>query len=339
MTVLELEETPEVTSSDGPGRRSRSAVTRRLGRELVWAPVTMVIVTFVVFLLMDVAPGDAATTIAGEQASPEVVAAIRSELRLDQPLSTRYLGWLGDAATGDLGSSLVSHKPVLDVVRSVFPATISLVGMGLVFAILIALLLGVLPVYLESGPFDRITSVLSALALSMPPFWLALLLTSWFALKLDVLPAMGYVGISENPWQWFLHLVLPALAVAMVPAGELARQVRGSLLDVLDQDYSIAQQVRGLPRRSVVLRHGLKNAAVPVVTLLGARIGAMVGSTVIIERIFVINGMGELAVQSVMSRDVPVVLGIVVFGTAIVLVSNLLVDVSYGFFSPRSVAT
>lgn len=300
-------------------------------------PVTLAVVALIVFALMDLAPGDAAQTIAGDQGDEELVAAVRAELRLDQPLFQRYGAWIADAARGDLGESLISGRPVVGTVVGVLPATLSLVGLGLVFAIAIAGLLGVLPVLLQSRGFDRVASILSALALSMPPFWLALLLTSWFALELGWLPALGYVGLSEDPVDWFRHMILPALAVAMVPAGELARQVRGSLMDVLEQDYSVAQRVRGLPIRSIVLRHGLKNAAVPVVTVLGARIGAMVGSTVIIERIFLIDGMGGLAVQSVMARDVPVVLGVVVFGTIVVLVSNLLVDASYGWFSPRSV--
>lgn len=317
-------------------RAGAHGTARRLGREVLWAPFTLALVALLVFVLMDLAPGDAATSIAGDQGDPELVESIRADLHLDQPLWSRYGRWVGDAAQGDLGTSLVSHRSVVSSVGSVFPATASLVAIGLVFALILAFVLGVLPVYLESRSFDRLASILSAVAISMPPVWLALLLTSTLAIRFEVFPALGYVGLTDDPWQWFRHLVLPGFTVAMVPAGELARQVRGSLLDVLGTDYSVAQQVRGLPRRSVVLRHGLKNAAIPVVTVLGARIGAMVGSTVIIERIFVINGMGELAVRSVGSRDVPVVLGIVVLGTLVVLVSNLLVDSSQAFFNPRS---
>jgi peptide/nickel transport system permease protein len=310
-------------------------MVKSLGRRLVWAVPIILIVTFFVFALLDLAPGDAATTIAGSDADPAVIHAVRDRLNLDEPLLQRYAGWITDAAHGDLQKSMVSNQSVTSMIFKALPATLSLTAVALVMAGIFAVIFGAGPLLWRKPWLDRISTAVCSLSISLPSFWIALLLTSWFAVNRHWLPALGYVGITENPVEWLRHLILPAAALGLATAGELARQLRGSLDDVFDKDYVLALRAKGLTNRRIVLKHGLKNAAVPVITVLGVRIAQLLAGTVIIEQIFLIDGLGRLTVNAVLTRDVPVVLGIVLVATVIVLLANLVVDASYGYFNPR----
>jgi peptide/nickel transport system permease protein len=310
-------------------------MVKSLGRRLAWSAPIILIVTFLVFALLELAPGDAATTIAGGDADPATIEAVRDQLHLNDPLLTRYAEWIEGAVHGDLQTSLVTNQSVGDMVLKSLPATVSLTAVALALAIVFAFVFGAGPLLWRRPWVDRISTAACSLSISVPSFWIALLLTSWFAIDRRWFPALGYVSITENPWEWLRHLILPATALGLATAGELARQLRGSLQDVFDHDYALALQAKGLPHRRVVLKHGLKNAAVPVVTVLGVRIAQLLGGTVIIEQIFLIDGLGRLTVTAVLGRDVPVVLGVVLVSTLIVLVANLVVDASYGYFNPR----
>jgi peptide/nickel transport system permease protein len=306
-----------------------------LRSRLLWAVPSFIAITFLIFVVMNVQPGDPAAAIAGPEASPQILSKIRTELHLDEPVVTQYGRWLGGVVHGDLGTSLVNRESVGTQVMDAVPATLSLLLVSTVFACIGALLLGGVPAIWRHPVVDRTASFSTAVLLAMPPFWLALLLVSAFALDRSWLPAVGYVPFIEDPWQWFLHLLLPALTLGAVLAGELGRQLRGSLRDALDSDYVIAARARGISYRRVVGKHASKNALIPVVTVLGARVAALMGGTVIVEQIFIINGLGRLAVNGAVSRDMPVVLGVVVVASVMVLVINLLVDLSYGYLNPK----
>ncbi len=304
-------------------------------RRLLWGIPSLFIVTFLVFALLDLAPGDAARSIAGPEASEETVQGIRDSLKLGDPLLIRYGRWIGDAATGDLGVSLVGRQSVARMVFDSIPATMSLVGVAMAISLVGALALGLAPARWPHRSVDRVCTSLTAVSVSMPSMWIAMILLTLFALDRTWLPAVGYTGLLDNPWEWLRHLLLPAFALAASTAGELARQLRGSMRDEMDKDYVLAAQARGVRRGRVVRKHALKNAAIPLVTVLGLRIGQLLGGTVIVEQIFVIDGMGRLTVTAVLARDVPVVLGVVVVATTIVLLLSLLVDASYGYFNPK----
>jgi peptide/nickel transport system permease protein len=308
---------------------------RQVGQRLLWLIPTLVIVSFLIFLLFDLAPGDPARSVAGEEATEAQLQEVREELKLDDPLLTRYTRWISDAAQGDLGNSIKTREPVVDLVFDSLPPTLSLVAVSMVFSVIAALVLGTASTLYPNTFVTRGASFLSAALIAIPSFWIGLLLVSAFALDRDWFPAVGYVDLTQNPWEWFEHLVLPSLALAGLAAGELARQLQSSLSDVMNKDYVTALRAKGNPERGIVLKHGLKNAAVPVVTVLGVRIAQLIGGTVLVERVFAIDGMGSLTLNAVLTRDIPVVLGVVLVSTIIVLVLNLLVDISYVYFNPK----
>jgi len=303
-------------------------------RVLIGVPL-LLFVSFSVFVLIDLAPGDPAASLAGENATAEQIAAVRQNLHLDDSIVARYVRWLGGAVHGDLGTSLQSGQSVSSLIADKLSVTASIVGMSLLFVLVLALIGGVVGAVRPRGLADRAVTVVASIATAIPPFWLALVLIVYFAINRSWFPAVGYVGPDESIVEWLKHLVLPAVALAAVPAAELALQLRGSLSEVLGRDYIMATRAKGLTRRSIIGKHGLKNAAIPVVTVLGFRIAQMLGGTVTIELVFNINGLGRLAVNSTLSHDIPVLLGLVVVTTLVVLVINVLVDISYGYFNPK----
>jgi peptide/nickel transport system permease protein len=297
-------------------------------RVLIGVPL-LLFVSFSVFVLIDLAPGDPAASLAGENATAEQIAAVRQNLHLDDSIVARYVRWLGGAIHGDLGTSLQSGQSVSSLIADKLSVTASIVGMSLLFVLVLALIGGVVGAVRPRGLADRAVTVVASIATAIPPFWLALVLIVYFAINRSWFPAV------ESVVEWLKHLVLPAVALAAVPAAELALQLRGSLSEVLGRDYIMATRAKGLTRRSIIGKHGLKNAAIPVVTVLGFRIAQMLGGTVTIELVFNINGLGRLAVNSTLSHDIPVLLGLVVVTTLVVLVINVLVDISYGYFNPK----
>jgi peptide/nickel transport system permease protein len=308
---------------------------RMVRRRLLSAIPILLIVSFLVFVLVDLAPGDPAVTLAGEFPTPDRIAAIRRDLHLNDPLLVRYGRWLGGAVHGDLGTSLQTGKPVTSMIAPRFTVTLSLVAVALAFSIVVALVLGIVASLRPGHLLDRAITVLSSLGLATPPFWIGIVLVVAFAVNRSWLPAIGYKPLSAGPWQWFEHLILPGIALSLFLASELTLQLRNSLTEVLHRDFILAGEARGLSRSSIVLKHGMKNAGAAVVTVLGFRLAALLAGTVTIETVFVLPGLGVLAVNSVLGRDVPVLLGLVVLSAALVIVINLLVDISYGYFNPK----
>ncbi|MGE3621564.1 MAG: ABC transporter permease [Acidimicrobiia bacterium] len=310
----------------------RKVLLRRL---LISIPL-LVAVSFGVFTLLHFAPGDPAAKVAGSEASEEQIEAVREQFGFDDPFLTRYVRWLGDAVQGDLGSSLsVSNRPVVPEIRSRLGATLSLAGMALVMGVAVGTVAGVLSARRPNGIVDRISAVGSSLAVATPNFLIGLLLVVPFAIERAWLPATGYAPLSEGVGEWFRHLLIPAASLAALPAAETARQLRESLLQSLDRDYILAARAKGVRPRVVLLKHALKNAAIAPVTVLGFRFAQLVGGAVVIERLFIIDGLGSLAVEAVSNQDQTMVLGVTVFCTALVLVTNVLVDVTYLYFNPK----
>jgi len=309
----------------------RSVITRRL----LWGIPTLLIVSFLVFVLLELAPGDPARAVAGAEASEETIAEVRHRLGLDEPLLVRYTQWVADAAHLDLGESLVTGRPVRDALVDRLPVTLSLTAVAMTMAVAVALVVGTLPGFTTHPAVDRLCALLMSLSYAVPSFWLALVLTSAFAVQRDWLPALGYVPFTKDPGAWLRHLILPGAALAASAWGALGRQLRGELVEVMQSDYVLAVRCRGVPQHSVVLKHGLKNAAIPVVTLLGIRTAQLLGGTVIVEQIFLIDGLGRYTFEAVLNRDIPVVLGVVFVTTIIVLVINSIVEATYGYLNPR----
>ena len=305
-----------------------------LGRIGALVP-TVVLVSFVVFLLLHLAPGDPSTTLAGESATAQQIREIRHRLGFDKPVLVQYWRWLSDAVRGNLGTSLITHESVTAAIERTLPTTLQLVTGALAVAVLLGLLAGVAAARHANSAADSLISSASSAGAAMPSFWLGIVLVSFFALRLHWLPATGYVGITQAPGQAVRHLVLPAIALGLVGAAEIARQLRGVLIEILDSDHIRTLRAKGLSERRVVWLHGMKAAAVPLVTIIGLQVSRLLGATVVVEAVFGINGIGTLVAQAAQNRDYPAVQGVVIVMALIVISVNFLVDVSYRFLDPR----
>jgi peptide/nickel transport system permease protein len=284
-------------------------------------------VSLVVFLLLHIVPGDPAQVLLGEQATPERVAEVRRALGLDRPLVEQYWRFLSRAAQGDFGQSIRAMRPVLPYVLQRLPATLELSIAAFLISAGLGIPLGVLAAVRRHSAWDRLSLNLALLAQSAPNFWVGLILIAVFSVKLHILPVSGR-GTAR-------HLVLPSITLAIFFIGLVVRMTRSGMLEVLAQDYVRTAWSKGLPARLVVFRHALKNALIPIVTVLGLQVGTLLGGAVVTETVFAWPGMGQLAVQAIAQRDYPVVQAIVLLlGAAFVLV-NWVVDVSYGFLDPR----
>ncbi|MEV5647302.1 ABC transporter permease [Nocardia sp. NPDC052254] len=308
---------------------------RYAGKRLLAAIPLLLIVPLLIFLLMDLTPGDPAVVLAGENSTPKRLRELRENLHLDQNVFVRYLDWVGSALHGDLGMSLWSNQSVVDLLLRRMSTTLSLVMFAMVLAVLIGLVLGIAGSLRQGGVVDRGINVLASVAIAVPAFWFGLVLVLLLAVSHQIFPAFGYTPLSHGFVPWFEHLVLPGVALALLPAAEVTLQLRSALGQVLGSDYILNAEARGLSRASVIGKHGLKNACIPVVTVLGFRVSEVLGGAVTIEIIYNMPGMGSLAVNSVQNHDVPVLLGFVLFTTVVVVLVNLLVDISYGYFNPK----
>jgi peptide/nickel transport system permease protein len=306
-----------------------------LTRVLTVVPL-LLLLTMVVFALVEIAPGDPAAIIAGPEAPPEAVAAIRTDLGLDRPLVERYVSYVLGAVQGDLGTSYATDEPVTEIIGRALPRTATIAAFALLIAVVASIPLGALAALRRNGVIDRLITGGSVVLMAVPPFVLAALLVNYFALGgLQIFPPTGYEPLSAGLDEWLLFATLPAVAIATISLAELTRQARGSMIDAMEEDYVRTARAKGLSRWLVVGKHAAKNAAVPYVTVLGLNVGRVVGAAVIVEAIFNIQGFGQLGVNAVLGRDLPTMQGVVLVSGVIVLVVNLAVDVSYGYLNPR----
>lgn len=308
---------------------------RYAGKRLLAAIPLLFVVPLLVFLLIDLAPGDPAVILAGDEPTPERIEAIRQQMGLDDPVWERYGRWVAGVLRGDLGTSLLSDQTVVDMLLRRMNVTVSLVTFAMAVAVVIGVLVAILASVRPKGVVDRLVNWWASAAIAVPPFWLGLVLVSLFAVTFRFFPAFGFAPLSEGVGPWLSHLVLPGLALALLPAAEIALQLRSALGQVLRSDYVLNAEAKGLSRRSVLFKHSLKNACIPVVTVFGFRVAEVLAGTVAIEIIYNMRGLGSLAVDSVLNRDIPVLLGFVLFTTTVVVVVNLVVDISYGYFNPK----
>jgi peptide/nickel transport system permease protein len=310
-------------------------VLRLVVRRLLSLVPLLFVVSVLVFGLIVLLPGDRAQAIAGDDATPEQVAEVRQSLGLDRPVVVQYGYWVGKVARGDLGTSVFVNYKVTDAIRSRAPVTISLIGAGMALSLLVGIPLGTLAGSRPGSRLDRFVTLGSAGGVAVPNFWLGLLLLLLFTSVFTWLPATGYVGLATSPVEWLRHLALPAITLGAAGAAEIVFQTRAGVAGVLQQDYIRTLRSTGLPERTIVAKHALKNAMVPVVTVAGLQISRLFGFSVIVERIFGLPGIGSLAVEAVFKRDVPVIQGVVLVVTVVILLTNLLVDISYGWFNPK----
>ncbi len=306
-------------------------IARRLGATLI----VMAVVGVFIFLLLHIAPGDPAAVIAGDNATAAQIAAIRHQLGLDLPLPVQFATWSWRVLHGNFGISIFSQAPVMMLIQQRLPATLSLTLLTIGFAAVLAVGAGVLAAWRAGGLLDRGLMAFSALGFSVPVFVVGYLLIYIFAIKLAVLPVQGYVPLSGGAWPWLSHLILPALALGMAYVALIARITRASMLEVLAEDYMRTARAKGASARSMLLHHALKNAGVPIVTVIGIGVALLISGVVITETVFNIPGLGRLTVDAITNRDYPIIQGvIVVFSGAYVLV-NLAVDLVYTLIDPR----
>jgi peptide/nickel transport system permease protein len=303
-------------------------------RILATIPV-MVVVALFVFSLLHLSPGDPAAIIAGDTATADDIARIRQKLGLDEPLYTQFGTWIWALLHGDLGISIFTNLPVSKLIAQRVEPTITLTISTLIVAVLAAIPMGVLAAWKAGSWIDRVVMFFAVLGFSVPPFVLAYLLIYAFAISTDFLPVQGFVPIGGGLWPFLSHIVMPSLTLGMVFAALIARMTRASMLDVLAQDYIRTAQAKGLANDKVLIGHALKNAAVPIVTIIGIGVASLISGVVVTETVFAIPGLGRLTVDAILRRDYPIIQGIIlVFSAAYVLV-NLLVDLSYTFLDPR----
>ncbi|GAA3769095.1 ABC transporter permease [Microbacterium kribbense] len=288
------------------------------------------------FFLINALPGNVATAVLGDQATPDQIAALTKELGLDQPLPQRFLAWLGAALRGDLGSSLVNHQPVWDAVSQRVPATLELVVLALVIAIVCAIPTAVLAARNPGGILDRLLGLLSFSFLATPSFLVGLLLILVLSIAVRAFPVSGWIPLTQDPIGNLTTAFLPALTLAATPFAYFARLLRADMVEQLTrEDYVTTARAKGVPRPAILFRHVLRNSVFPMMTMVGLTTSLLVGGSVVVESIFGVPGIGLLLIQSITSRDVPIVLGVVVFVATSVVIVNLVIDMLYGVVDPR----
>jgi peptide/nickel transport system permease protein len=304
------------------------------GRLLGTVPV-IVILSIGVFLMLHLTPGDPVQIMLGQDADPQAVAALRAELGLDQSLPIQYVRWAGNALHGDLGRSIRTNQPVTDAIVSRLPVTLELSLVALLISLVIGLPAGMLAAIRRNTSLDLASTGVALVGVSLPSFFLGILLILVFALWLRWVPPSGYTPLIQDPAMNLKQMLMPAIALGAALAGIVARLMRSSLLEVLGADYMRTARAKGLSEPASVIRHGVQNALLPVVTVVGLQVGALLGGAILIETIFALPGIGRLAVDSIFARDFPIVQGVVLFLALVRVLSNLIADLLYGRLDPR----
>lgn len=310
-------------------------MTAYLLRRLLQLIPVILLSSFLVFMLLHLVPGDPAETVAGPDATPDVIAAVRHKMGLDRSLPVQYGIWLSNIARADLGNSYISRMPVIDLVGYAFPATMQLSLAALFLALVISLPLGVLASLRQASKLDLFVQGYTALGLGVPNFWLGILLILVFALVLGMLPPGGRIDPLQNPAMGLKTLILPAVTLGIQISAVFTRFVRTAMLEVLHEDYVRTARAKGLQERVVVVRHALRSALVPVVTVVGLQFGRLLGGAVVVESVFAWPGVGRLIIQAVEQRDYTVVQAALLGLVLVFLLINLITDIMYAFLDPR----
>jgi peptide/nickel transport system permease protein len=306
-----------------------------IARRLASTVLVMGIVAIFVFLLLHLSPGDPAAIIAGDNASGEQIAGIRRQLGLDDPLPVQFFRWLAAVLRGDLGISIFSNEPVLKLISQRVEPTLSLALTTLFVAVTLAVSFGVLAAWKVGTWIDRALMVVSVIGFSVPVFVVGYMLIYVFSINLRWLPVQGYSPIDQGLWPWFERLILPSIALGLAYVALIARITRTAMLDVLAEDYIRTAKAKGVATKSMLLKHALKNAGVPIITVIGIGVALLIGGVVITETVFNIPGVGRLVVDAISKRDYPIIQGVILIFSGVYVLVNLLVDMSYTLLDPR----
>jgi peptide/nickel transport system permease protein len=306
-----------------------------IARRLVATIPVLLFVAVFVFMLLRLTPGDPAAIIAGDNATSDQVAAIRAKLGLDEPLYTQFFIWSGKALAGDFGESFFFKKTVAELIAQRIEPTAMLALCTLLLAVAVAVPLGVLAAARQGGWVDRTVMGFSVLGFSVPVFVVGYLLIYLFAIQLGILPVQGYKRIAEGFGDFIIRLILPSVTLAVIYIALISRITRASVIETLGEDYIRTARAKGLPERTVLLRHALRNAAVPIITVIGIGIALLIGGVVVTESVYNIPGIGRLTVDAVLARDFPVIQVVILMFSFVYVLINLMVDIAYSFFDPR----
>jgi len=306
-----------------------------IARRLLQLIPTLFFVSVLIFSLQQLLPGDPATIMAGEERDPQVIAQIRAQYRLDQPIPVQYVYWVKGVLSGDLGESMRIHVPVRDLVLQKLPVTMQLAGMAIVIALVIGVGAGVVSAVKKDSVWDYAANALALWGISTPNFWLGIMLIFLFSVKLEWLPASGYVPLTEDWKASLAATIMPAFVLGNSIAAVLMRHTRSAMLQVLESDYVRTARAKGLSERTVIFKHAMRNALTPVITLGALELGTLLSGAVLTEQIFTIPGFGKLIVDSVFNRDYAVVQGVVLVTATMYITLNLLADIAYVLVNPR----
>lgn len=308
---------------------------RLISSRLVAAIPVMGVVAIFVFLLLRLSPGDPAAILAGDAATPEMIAAIRADLGLDRPIWEQFATWLGQLLQGDLGRSVLSKQPVAMMIGQRIEPTISLALTTLLFAVIVAVPIGIIAAWKQGGWIDRGIMALSVVGFSIPVFVLGYILIYFFSMKLDLLPVQGFASLSEGLLPFLERIILPTLTLSFIYIALFARITRAAMLEVLGEDYIRTAHAKGLNESTVLVKHALRNAAVPIVSVIGIGFALLIGGVVITETVFNIPGVGRLVVEAVLARDYPIIQGVILLFSGIYVLINLAIDIAYVLLDPR----
>ncbi|MGM0602682.1 MAG: ABC transporter permease [Bacillota bacterium] len=310
-------------------------MTRYLIQRLIMMIPVLLLVTVLIFSLIHLTPGDPALMMLGQEASPEALEALRSRMGLDRPLVVQYFSWLKNVAKGDLGTSIRDNRSVAEAIFKKIPITLELALLGILISILIAIPAGIISAVKKGTLFDYSGTLIALGGISMPSFWVGILLIYIFSVQFKILPPSGYVSPFEDLSQNLKLMILPSLSLGIRMAAVTMRMMRSSLLNVLQSDYVRTASAKGLPKFVVIVKHAVRNSLISVVTVIGLQLSAFLGGAVITEQIFAIPGFGRLVVQSIFNRDFPMLQGSILIMAVMVIFVNLAVDITYSFLDPR----
>jgi peptide/nickel transport system permease protein len=306
-----------------------------ISKRVLLSILVVFLVSLFAFSLMHILPGDPARLALGSEASQESVEALRAELNLDKPLLTQYLLWIGGVFQGDLGHSVTYERPVRVIIAEKLPRTLAIGLPALALSVVVGITFGIISAVRRGTAIDQFITLLSTIGVGTPQFWFGILGIYLFAMKLNILPIQGFVSPSKDFGQYVYRAILPVLSLSIALVASIARQTRSNMLEVINQDYIRTARANGVAETSVLLKHALKNAVIPVITIIALQVRLVIGGTVIVENVFNIAGIGALLKVAVTSRDYLIVQGCVLIISLVVVACNLLVDILYGVFDPR----
>jgi len=304
-------------------------------RRIVAAIPVLLTVAVIVFLMLRLAPGDPAAAIVGDSGGSEDIARVQQQLGLDQSIAMQFVQWGSQMLSGNLGRSYFMNIPVTELIAQRIAPTVSLASITLLVTILIAVPLGVIAAWHHGGWLDRMLMGFSVMGFSIPVFVIGYVLIWFFSIHLQWLPVQGYRRMDQGVLLWLRHLILPALALSVIYIALIARVTRAAVAEAMTEDYIRTARAKGISETRVLIRHGLANAAVPILTVIGIGIALLIGGVVVTETVFAIPGLGQLTVDAVLSRDFPLIQGVTLFFSTVYVLINLVIDISYSFFDPR----